>query len=57
MCYIGFSKNNSMRREVMKKIILAIILSLAILTISQGLAQEKPRLGVLRFTNDTRAGW
>jgi curli biogenesis system outer membrane secretion channel CsgG len=46
-----------MRREIMKKIILTIILSLAILTISQGLAQEKPRLGVLRFTNDTRAGW
>jgi len=41
----------------MKKIILVIILSLTLFTVSQGLAQEKPRLGVLRFTNDTRAGW
>jgi curli biogenesis system outer membrane secretion channel CsgG len=57
MCYIESPKNNSMRREIMKKIILTIILSLAIFTISQGLAQEKPRLGVLRFTNDTSAGW
>jgi len=30
-----------------------LILALA----SQGVAQEKPRLGVLRFTNDTHAGW
>ena len=41
----------------MKKIILVALLSVAIFTVSQALAQEKPRLGVLRFTNDTRAGW
>jgi curli biogenesis system outer membrane secretion channel CsgG len=41
----------------MKKIILTVILSLAILTTSQGFAQEKPRIGVLRFTNETSAGW
>ncbi len=41
----------------MKKIILSVILSLVLLTASQALAQGKPRLGVLRFTNDTNAGW
>ena len=41
----------------MKKIIFGLILCLTIFTFSQGFAQEKPRLGVLRFTNDTSAGW
>jgi curli biogenesis system outer membrane secretion channel CsgG len=41
----------------MKKLFFAIGLSLIIFVVSQGLAQEKPRLGVLRFTNDSRAGW
>jgi len=41
----------------MKKIAIALILCLTFFAISQGLTQEKPRLGVLRFTNDTRAGW
>jgi curli biogenesis system outer membrane secretion channel CsgG len=41
----------------MKKIAVIIILSLAIFSISEGWAKEKPRLGVLRFTNDTNAGW
>ena len=41
----------------MKKIIVTVILSLVIFTVSQALAQEKPRIGVLRFTNDTHAGW
>jgi len=41
----------------MKKIILSVILSLLLLAASQALAQGKPRLGVLRFTNDTNAGW
>lgn len=43
----------------MKKIIFAFItiLSLSLFIVSQGIAQEKPRLGVLRFTNSTSAGW
>jgi curli biogenesis system outer membrane secretion channel CsgG len=45
------------RREIMKKIILSVVLSLVLLIASQDFAQGKPRLGVLRFTNDTNAGW
>ena len=41
----------------MKKTVFAIILSVVIFIGSQSLAAEKPRLGVLRFTNDTSAGW
>ncbi len=41
----------------MKKIVLVALLSVAVFTVSQALAQEKPRIGVLRFTNDTHAGW
>ncbi|MGD0918195.1 MAG: CsgG/HfaB family protein [Thermodesulfobacteriota bacterium] len=41
----------------MKKIILSVVLSLVLLIASQDFAQGKPRLGVLRFTNDTNAGW
>jgi len=41
----------------MKKPIFAIILSVVIFIGSQSLAAEKPRVGVLRFTNETSAGW
>jgi curli biogenesis system outer membrane secretion channel CsgG len=41
----------------MKKIIAAVVLSLVLLMAPQVFAQGKPRLGVLRFTNDTSAGW
>jgi curli biogenesis system outer membrane secretion channel CsgG len=41
----------------MKKVIYLVICGFAILTLSEGFAAEKPRMGVLRFTNDTRAGW
>ena len=42
----------------MKKIIIALVLLIAMCAGSQAFAkEEKPRLGVLRFTNDTNAGW
>jgi curli biogenesis system outer membrane secretion channel CsgG len=41
----------------MRKPIFVIILSVVIFIGSQSLAAEKPRLGVLRFTNETSAGW
>jgi len=42
----------------MKKQMMALILFLfTFVLISDGLAAEKPRLGVLRFTNNTHAGW
>ena len=41
----------------MKKSVVMAVLIFAIFMVSQAMAQEKPRLGVLRFTNDTRAGW
>jgi curli biogenesis system outer membrane secretion channel CsgG len=41
----------------MKKIIGVIMCSMVIGIGSQTLAAEKPRLGVLRFTNDTQARW
>ena len=37
--------------------IVAAILVLSLMMVSQALAQAKPRLGVLRFTNDSHAGW
>lgn len=40
----------------MKKILL-VILCITLFWASQSLAKGKPRLGVLRFTNDTSAGW
>src|SRR4030042_1210962 len=36
---------------------LFIIIGLVIFPLSLGLAQEKPRIGVLRFTNQTSGGW
>ena len=41
----------------MKKNIVFVILVLVIGSFSLGWAAEKPRLGVLRFTNQTAAGW
>ncbi len=42
----------------MKKVTLTILIILAcVLMTEAALADEKPRLGVLRFTNQTRAGW
>jgi curli biogenesis system outer membrane secretion channel CsgG len=40
----------------MKKILL-LVLCFTIFWASEGLAKGKPRIGVLRFTNDTSAGW
>lgn len=37
----------------MKKIALTLVLILFVAGVSDGLAQEKPRIGVLRFTNNT----
>ncbi len=41
----------------MKRTILFVVMFLLVLGSMVGLAQEKPRVGVLRFTNDTSAGW
>ncbi len=41
----------------MKRTILFAVIFLLVLGTMVGLAQEKPRIGVLRFTNDTSAGW
>jgi len=40
-----------------RKVAIALTLCLTLLVFSQGFAGEKPRLGVLRFTNETHAGW
>lgn len=40
----------------MKKLLL-LVLCFTLFWTSQGLAAGKPSIGVLRFTNDTRAGW
>jgi curli biogenesis system outer membrane secretion channel CsgG len=37
----------------MKKIVLMMVLMFFVVGLSNGLAQEKPRIGVLRFTNNT----
>ncbi len=41
----------------MKKFLVALVLSLSFIIVAQGFAKEKPRIGVLRFTNQTSAGW
>ena len=41
----------------MKRVIIALVLCFTFLTFSQAFAKEKPRLGVLRFTNNTSAAW
>jgi curli biogenesis system outer membrane secretion channel CsgG len=41
----------------MRKYIFLIVLCLSLLAAAQVFAAEKPRIGVLRFTNHTHAGW
>jgi len=41
----------------MKKVIIALVFALAFVVFSQAIAKEKPRIGILRFTNTTNAGW
>lgn len=40
-----------------KSLFLALLFIVLVFSAAYGFAQEKPRLGVLRFTNQTRAGW
>ena len=41
----------------MKKCFLMVLLLVFCLSVSAAFAEDKPRLGVLRFTNNTSAGW
>ena len=41
----------------MKKVVACIVFCLVLGGMSFAFAEEKPRVGVLRFTNDTNAGW
>lgn len=41
----------------MKKAVLLLVCAFLLLPVTQGFAKEKPRMGILRFTNDTHAGW
>ena len=41
----------------MKKITFLLTIVLLLAAFATGYADEKPRLGVLRFTNSTSAGW
>ncbi|MEN6320792.1 MAG: CsgG/HfaB family protein [Syntrophaceae bacterium] len=41
----------------MKKLVPLVVISLCLLLTVQAFAAEKPRVGVLRFTNHTGAGW
>jgi curli biogenesis system outer membrane secretion channel CsgG len=41
----------------MKKSLLFLVLGILIVPLSLSWAAEKPRIGVLRFTNQTHAGW
>lgn len=41
----------------MKKCFLVVLLLVLCLSVSAAFAGDKPRLGVLRFTNNTSAGW
>lgn len=41
----------------MSKRLLFVAACITLLLVSQSFASEKPRIGVLRFTNDTNAGW
>jgi len=41
----------------MKKLFFLMIICLTFVVVSEGFAKEKPRIGVLRFTNETSAGW
>ena len=41
----------------MKRIILMLVVFMVCFSTASVMAEEKPRLGVLRFTNQTHAGW
>lgn len=41
----------------MKKLLPLIILCLTLVVAAESYAKEKPRIGVLRFSNETSAGW
>lgn len=41
----------------MKKWFLAVLILVSFVAVSTGFAEDKPRLGILRFTNNTSAGW
>ncbi len=41
----------------MKKCFFAVLVIMLFVAVAPGFAAEKPRLGVLRFTNNTSAGW
>jgi curli biogenesis system outer membrane secretion channel CsgG len=41
----------------MKKVVFVMVLSILVLSAAYGFAQDRPRIGVLRFTNHTSAGW
>ena len=41
----------------MKRVVVLVVLILTLLMVSLSSAEEKPRLGILRFSNDTHAGW
>jgi curli biogenesis system outer membrane secretion channel CsgG len=51
------SKKKFKSGGLMKKGIFVLILGLVLIPFSLGWAAEKPRIGVLRFTNQTSAGW
>jgi len=51
------TRNLTGKMATMNKVAIALILCLTLIGFSQGFAEEKPRLGVLRFTNETSAGW
>jgi curli biogenesis system outer membrane secretion channel CsgG len=55
--YIIFKIDIAFRRECMKKLFFLMIICLTFVVVSEGFAKEKPRLGVLRFSNETSAGW
>jgi curli biogenesis system outer membrane secretion channel CsgG len=41
----------------MKKVVFVVVLSIIVLSAAYGFAEDRPRIGVLRFTNHTSAGW
>ena len=41
----------------MKKLLSLIIICISLAVATESFASEKPRIGVLRFTNETSAGW
>lgn len=41
----------------MRRVTFFIVLCITLIGFSYTFAEEKPRIGVLRFTNDTNAGW